>query len=165
MILGAGFLLLFTGTFAGLWMLKPGRLTEQGARCCARFTSAAAWAMTILALAAVFAGTYVVYPWYRAAPPRGTPAAALVGYPKYKLLSDPNTAAWHEFGMEWKEHIAWLVPMLTTAVAYCISRTGFRIVNQASVRRMLLILLSCSFFCAATAGVLGALINKAAPVK
>jgi hypothetical protein len=115
MIFGAGYLLLFTGTWTGIWMLNSGRVTPQGARTCARLTAIAAWAMAILAFAAVFAGTYLIYPWYRAMPPHGVPSTALAHYPKYLLLSNPQTASWHEFGMEWKEHAAWLAPILATA--------------------------------------------------
>lgn len=28
------------------------------------------------------------------------------------------TTRWHDFGMEWKEHVGWLVPLLLTAVAF-----------------------------------------------
>ena len=76
MVLGAGFLLLFSGTLVGLWTLKPNRLTPSGARTVARLSAAAAWAMALLAFAAVLLGTYVVYPWYRAKPPpNATPDA------------------------------------------------------------------------------------------
>jgi len=29
---------------------------------------------------------------------------------------------WHDFGMEWKEHVGWLVPFLATAVAFIVLR-------------------------------------------
>jgi hypothetical protein len=165
MLFGAAFLLLFTGTFVGLWMLKPNWLTVGGARVCARLTAAAAWSMAALAFATVFVGTYVIYPWYRAVPPHSGSHATLGRYPKFLLLSSPSTADWHEFGMEWKEHIAWLAPILATAVAYSLTRLGPRVVNQPRVRRTLLILLTISFFCAAVAGIFGAMINKAAPTR
>lgn len=165
MILGGGFLILFTGSFAGLWMLKSQWLTAAGARTCARLTAAAAWAMTLLAFAAVFAGTYLIYPWYRAKPPANSPPGALAPYPKFLLLSDPRTRQWHEFGMEWKEHIAWLVPILAIAVAYALTRLGADLLDHPKLRRALLMLLTISFFCAAVAATLGALINKAAPLR
>lgn len=165
MVLGAGFLLLFTGTLAGLWMLKANWLTPGGARSCARWTAAAAWTMALLAFAAAFAGTYVVYPWYRAVPPHGVAGVALASYPKFFLLANPQTADWHEFGMEWKEHIAWLAPMLSVTVAYGVTRLGSGLADQPRIRRALVMLLTFSFFCAAVAGALGALINKAAPTR
>jgi hypothetical protein len=30
---------------------------------------------------------------------------------------DPSTADWHTFGMEWKEHVAWIAPILATVAA------------------------------------------------
>jgi hypothetical protein len=165
MVLGGGFLLLFTGTLVGLWTLRPNWLTPSGARIIARLSAAAAWAMALLAFAAVLAGTYVVYPWYRAKPPPNATPDALSHYPKYLLLSRPGTSGWHEFGMEWKEHVAWLAPILATAVAYCLTRLGAGLVDHPRLRRVLLALLTISFFCAAVAGAMGALINKFAPMK
>jgi len=69
----------------------------------------------------------VIYPWYRAVPPAG---AALAGYPQRLLMSNPATSGWHDIGMEWKEHIAWLAPISLTACAYVFWRYG-----RASVRR------------------------------
>jgi len=165
MVLGAGFLMMFSGTLVGLWMLRPNLLTAMGARTVARLSGAAAWVMALLAFAAVFAGTYVIYPWYRAKPPANSAPDVLSHYPKYLLLSRPEISGWHEFGMEWKEHVAWLAPILATAVAYCLTRLGAGLVDHPRIRRMLLVLLTISFFCAAVAGALGALINKAAPTK
>ena len=42
-------------------------------------------------------GSWVVYPWYRAKGP---------GSPKSILLANPATKDWHNFAMEWKEHVA-----------------------------------------------------------
>ena len=157
MVLGAAFLILFTGVLAGLWMLKGNRLTEAGARMCACCTAIGAWGMALLAWAAVFVGTYMIYPWYRGGPP-GT-------YPKALLLANPRTAQWHEFGMEWKEHIAWLAPILATAVAYSITRLGSGVTNHPKIRRALMMLLTVSFFCAAVAGLFGAMLHQAAPIR
>ena len=65
-------------------------------------------ATVILGWAAVLSGAYIVYPWYRAIAPSG---ADLTLYPKFLLTSHPSTAGWHTFGMEWKEHVAWIAPM------------------------------------------------------
>jgi hypothetical protein len=127
--------------------------------------SFAAWTMAILAWLTVILGTYWSYPWYRAKPPASVSGAALVDYPKYYLLANPQTADWHEFGMEWKEHIAWLVPILLTAVAFIISVHGKQLVADARLRRMVLFLFTVALFSAGVAGALGALINKAAPVR
>jgi len=121
--------------------------------------------MAALAWLTVILGTYVVYPWYRAKPPAGTGTAMLAGYPKYLLVSSPRTAEWHEFGMEWKEHVAWFTPILATAVAFVVTRYRGRLAADVDVRRALLILLCLAFFTASVAGLLGALINKAAPTR
>jgi hypothetical protein len=123
--------------------------------------------MAIFVWLTVLAGTYVVYPWYRAVPPAGTAKtpAALAEYPKYELLASPKTAEWHNFGMEWKEHLAWLAPILATAVAVLVTRYGRRAVADAMLRRALLTLYVLAFASASIAGLLGALIDKAAPVR
>jgi hypothetical protein len=121
--------------------------------------------MALLAWLTVILGTYVIYPWYRAKPPVGTTGARLAEYPKYLLLSSPRTADWHEFGMEWKEHLAWLSPILATAVAFVAWRYRQHLAADLHLRRALLILYGLAFFAAAWAGLLGALINKAAPTR
>jgi hypothetical protein len=165
MLLGAGFLLAFSAGFMALWALRSDWLTEEGARRAVKRLSLGTWTMAILAWAAVLLGTYMIYPWYRAKMPPNSGPAVLVDHPKYLLLSKPQTAEWHEFGMEWKEHIAWFTPILATAVAFVIARHGRQLVRDAALRRALLILFTFSFFCAAVAGAFGALINKAAPTR
>src|SRR6266511_2810568 len=100
LILGSLFLLAFAGGLAGLYSFR-----------------------TVLAWATVITGTWVVYPWYRETI-AGKSLAACGGLqapnskcsPKEFLLSNTSgdTSDWHEFGMEWKEHIAWMAPMLAT---------------------------------------------------
>lgn len=65
-------------------------------------------AMATLAWLAVLTGTYIIYPWYRAVPPIGTPD--LAAFPQRLLQSYPATSGWHSIGMEWKEHVACLHP-------------------------------------------------------
>jgi hypothetical protein len=86
-------------------------------------------------------------------------------YPKSLLLSNPRTADWHEFGMEWKEHVAWLAPILATAVAFVVTRYRQQVAEDFQIRRALLILYTVAFFSASCAGMLGALIDKAAPTR
>ena len=165
MVLGAGFLLAFSGAFTALWGLRGDWLTAEGAKKLLRQLALGSWGMVILAWLAVLLGTYVIYPWYRAKAPPGAGGDLLAAFPKYLLLSRPRTKEWHEFGMEWKEHIAWFCPILATAVAFVVARYGKSLVNDKNLRRALLILFSVSFFCAAVAGAFGALINKAAPTR
>ena len=72
--------------------------------------------MVVLAWLAVLSGAYIVYPWYRAVPPAGV--TDLSDYPRRLLLSSGRTSEWHNIGMEWKEHVAWLAPIAMTMVAY-----------------------------------------------
>lgn len=117
-------------------------------------------AQAVVAWAAVITGTWLVYPGYRAKPPAG---AEVEAYPKSWLVADHSTAAWHEFGMEWKEHVGWLVPFLATTVAFLVLRHGKRIARDPHLRRV-----AAGLFCLAVLGSLvaaglGAMINKVAP--
>ena len=80
------------------------------------------------------------------------------------MKEDPNLAAWHDFGMEWKEHVSWLSPILATAVAYVVLRYGFRLADAPNVRWALIVLFVLAFFAAGIGGLLGALITKVAPI-
>jgi len=162
MVFGAAFLLLFSGGFVAIWNLGSSDLTPQAATRQLRRLSIGGWLMVLLVWAAIILGTYCIYPWYRAKPAAG---ASLVDYPKYLLLSKPQTADWHEFGMEWKEHVAWLTPILMTAVLWIVLFHGRLLVQHVRLRRVVLFLFTVAFFCASVAGVFGALINKAAPTR
>jgi len=117
--------------------------------------------MAVVSSLTVFTGTYIVYPWYRAAAPEG---ADLVQYPRNFLLANPNLAAWHTFGMEWKEHVAWLSPMLAIAVAYIVIKYGPELAQNQQLRRIAIMLFVLAFVTAAIAGLMGAFITKAAPI-
>jgi hypothetical protein len=165
MALGAGFLLAFSGAFVSLWSMRSAWITPAGAAANGRRLMIGAWAMALLAWGTILVGTLVIYPMYRAKPPKGTPATALAAYPRSLLVSQPQTKEWHEFGMEWKEHVGWLVPILATAVAVVATRYRKTLANEPMLRGTLLVLLSVSFFCACVAGLFGALINKVAPLR
>jgi len=111
----------------------------------------------------VITGTFIVYPWYRAAPPEGT--TDLSFFPRSFLLSQPNTAGWHTFGMEWKEHVGWLAPIAATVVAAIVSYYGPEISRRLGERRTVAIFFIIAFLAAAAAGAFGAFITKAAAVR
>jgi len=159
---GAIFLLAFAGGLAGLWSLRPEWVTVAGLEERLRRLIAGTWLMAILAWLTVITGTYIVYPWYRVKPPAG---ADLTHFPRSYLLANPNLAAWHTFGMEWKEHVAWLSPILATAVAYVVVRYGPKLANEEKIRRALIVLFTLAFFATAVAGLFGAFINKIAPIR
>ena len=99
MFLGTAFLLSFTGSAAILWNLRSEWTTPAGRVGAFRLLIAGTWSMAILAWLAVSVGTFVIYPWYRTAAPKGSTAGALAAYPKALLISKPETRRWHEFGM------------------------------------------------------------------
>ena len=164
MVFGATFLLAFAGGLAGLWSLRPELVTTAGLRERMVRLSSGVWIMALAAWATIISGTYIVYPWYRAAPPKGTTGAALLDYPRYFLLANPKLAEWHNFGMEWKEHVAWFAPMLATAVAFVVIRYGWRLSENPKIRWALMVLFVAAFATAAVAGLFGAFITKAAPL-
>ncbi len=161
MILGALFLLAFAGGLAGLYSLRPEYLTATGLR---ERLARLKWGTTLMAVVAwltVISGTYIVYPWYRAKAPEG---ADLTLYPRSMLKADPALSAWHTFGMEWKEHIAWFAPILATVVAFIVWKYGPAIAENNQLRRALIVLFILAFAAAGVAGLFGALITKIAPV-
>jgi hypothetical protein len=119
-------------------------------------------AMVALGWAAVVSGAYIVYPWYRAVAPAG---ADLTLYPKFLLTAHPATAGWHNLGMEWKEHVAWIAPMAATMVAWIMIKHRAAWNASCQVRNAVLGFAAAAFLAAAIAGGWGAAINKKAPVE
>ena len=160
---GALYLLACSGALVELF-----RLTAPSESCeftCGheRFVKAYLVTMVALAWAAVLTGTYVIYPWYRAVPPQGTVDLSM--FPQRLLISSPSTSGWHSLGMEWKEHIAWFVPISITTVAYVFIRYGRELKNHRQLRAAVLCFALVSFFAAGVAGFFGAMINKYAPMQ
>lgn len=120
-------------------------------------------AMAVLAWVTVLSGTYIVYPWYRAVPPMGT--ASLAAFPQRLLLSNSATSGWHSIGMEWKEHVAWLVPISMTMAAAVFSKYGRYLKNKPEMRNAVLVFVGISFLAAGVAGFFGAMLNKHAPIE
>src|SRR5215204_6342859 len=152
---GALFLIAFAGGLAELHLLRPTMETPSGLRISARRIGVGVTSMAVVAWATVITGTWVVYPGYREMVPTS---------PRSVLLADPSTDAWHTFGMEWKEHVAWLSPMLATVVAFIVVYYGSALARNDRLRRTAMTLFILAFAVAAVAGALGALITKAAPV-
>ena len=119
--------------------------------------------MAALAWLTTLSGTYIIYPWYRAAPPPGT--ADLSAYPRSLLLSSPSTSEWHLLGMEWKEHVGWLAPIAITMVAYVFYRYGPRLALHRQLRNAVLVFTAGAFLATGVAGLFGAFLNKFAPVR
>jgi uncharacterized BrkB/YihY/UPF0761 family membrane protein len=154
-VLGGLFLVAFTGGLAELWTERAAWETTSGLREKARRLSIGMTTMAIVAWLTVTTGTWIVYPWYREEDPTSA---------KSQLLADPDTADWHEFAMEWKEHIAWIAPMLATVAAFIVLYYRSDLVRNTVARRLAIGLFIAAFAIAAIAGALGALITKNASV-
>lgn len=162
MVLGGTFLLVYSAGLLGLWGLKQAYLTAEGMRDRLKALQICTGVMAALAWLTAISGSYIVYPWYRKVPPSG---ADLSYYPQALLKANPLLKEWHFFGMEWKEHVAWLAPIAATAVVYVVCRFGAAIAADARLRRAVMVMYSVAFAAGAVAGGLGALITKAAPVR
>jgi len=160
---GALFLLAYSGALAELYFFNAALQPSETAPNRERFLKVYLIAMVVLAWFAVLTGAYVIYPWYRAAPPLG--AFDLSMYPQRLLMSSPTTIGWHSFGMEWKEYIAWLAPISITMVAFVFIRYGRDLRNHRQLRAAVLCFALVSFLAAGVAGFFGAMINKYAPVQ
>jgi hypothetical protein len=163
MVFGFIFLLGFSGALYAVYAMRPEWLTAEGMKRSINLTKTFVWGLALSAWAAVISGTYIVYPWYRAKPPEGT--ADLANFPRSFLLADEKIAGWHEFGMEWKEHVAFLAPIAATVVAFAVSYYGPTLAKKVGERRAIMIFFIVSFAAAAAAGLFGAFITKAAPVR
>lgn len=160
---GAVFLLAFAGGLAGLYSLRPELLTAEGFKERLPRLKIGMWVMALVSWATVITGTFIVYPWYRAAPPQGT--KDLADFPRYLLLANPATADWHNFGMEWKEHVGWLAPIAATVVAFAVTYYGPALAKRVGERNALIAFFIFAFLTAGAAGAFGAFINKVAPVR
>jgi hypothetical protein len=162
MVFGFLFLLGFTGALYGIYVMKPEWMTEEGTKKNVRIIQVFLWVLTAAVWLAVFSGAFVVYPWYRAVPPEG--ATDLTNFPKFLLLANASTAFWHNFGMEWKEHIAFVAPFAATMVAFMGQYYGAELAKKPIVRRYVMIFFTIAFAAAGIAGMFGAFITKAAAV-
>lgn len=160
---GALFMLAFSGALAEIYrMSAPGVAAAISARE-QKVVGFYLAAMVILAWLTVFSGAYVIYPWYRAVPPAGV--TDLADYPRRLLLSSGRTSEWHNVGMEWKEHVAWLAPIAITMVAYVTMKYGRAIVQHRNLRTAVLGFAIAAFVATGIAGAFGAFLNKYAPVR
>jgi hypothetical protein len=154
LVFGSIYLLAFAGGFEAFWGLDNDVMTESGLKHRLKRLNIGTIVMAVISWVTVISGTYLVYPWYRANIPTS---------PRSLLLSIPEKAGWHNFAMEWKEHIAWFVPILATVVAFLVLYYGKDLVKKKDIRKIIFALFILAFTGAAIAGVLGAFINKAAP--
>lgn len=160
---GALFMLAFSGALMELyggWSANPQTPLNQRGQIMLRVYMIA---MVALAWLTVLSGAYVIYPWYRAAVPAGT--IDLAGYPQKFLMSSKTTSEWHNLGMEWKEHVAWIAPIAMTMVAYVYWKYGRGVNKYRELRKAAVIFTLGAFLATAVAGGFGAFLNKYAPVR
>jgi len=79
-------------------------------------------------------------------------------------LGSSSTEGWQEFGMEWKEHVAFMAPMAATVAAFAVSYYGPLLARKVHERRAVILFFIFAFVTAAVAGLFGALITRVAPV-
>ena len=159
---GALYLLACSGAIVAIYQRYSTEPLPQNQAGRGRFLGIYLSIMAALAWLTVLTGTYIIYPWYRAAPPKDT--VSLVAYPRSLLLSHPATSQWHLIGMEWKEHVAWLVPIAITAAAFIAIRYARDLKHHPQLRYALLGFTALSLFAAGIAGFFGAMLDKNAPV-
>jgi hypothetical protein len=161
---GALYLLACSGAIVGVWRHTSSSPGAADTIADDRFLRRYLITMAVLAWVAVLTGTYMVYPWYRAVAPANV--SDLAGYPQRLLMSSAATAQWHSIGMEWKEHVAWLVPISITMAAVVFFMYGARGIRaHPPLRKAVMGFVFVSFFSAAIAGMFGAMLSKKAPVE
>jgi hypothetical protein len=176
LVLGTLFLLAFAGGLAGLWSLQPGLMTTAGIKERMGRLYVGVWVMAAAAWGAVITGTWIVYPWYRVQLSKvgedvyagcvGTVLPNASCSPRDFLKSDVtgDTATWHAFGMEWKEHVTWAAPILATAAAFLVVYYGARLISRPWVRTAVIVMFVGAFAAAVVGGAFGAFLNKIAPI-
>ena len=159
---GALYLLACSGALVWVYQFTNPSTPSESTLGQGRFVRIYLITMVVLAWAAVLSGAYVIYPWYRAAPPPG--AVDLTMFPQRLLMSSPATIDWHSLGMEWKEHVAWFAPISITMVAFVFIRYGRDLRNHRQFRAAVLVFIVASFTAAGVAGFFGAEIDDHAPI-
>ena len=160
-VLSGGALIVLVVAIHALRLLAPvngDAVPDRNAKAVVHLTTVAA----VLLWLAVLGGTYIVFPMYRAAPPEGV--TALADYPRALLLSNPDTAWLHGFGMEVKEHVPWIAAMMVTAAAFLVRRHPAAVLSDAGLRRATGTMLSVSLVMVLFVALLGMFVNKVAPV-
>lgn len=160
---GALYLLACSGALIEVYRLTTSSTPAVDTTREERFVKFYLLAMAVLAWGAVLTGAYVIYQWYRGPLRPGT--KDLAHFPQQLLMSSPSTSGWHSLGMEWKEHIAWFVPISITMVAFVFFKYGRDLKNHKQLRAGVLAFVLASFVSAGIAGFFGAMLNKYAPVQ
>jgi hypothetical protein len=160
---GALYLLAGSGAMVALYRRNLTDSSSQSAPGGDRFLGIYLAVMAALSWLTVLTGTYIIYPWYRATPPAGS--TNLAAFPRALLLSHPATRQWHMVGMEWKEHVAWIVPIAITMAAFIAIKYAGDLRYHLQLRNALRGFVVISLLAAGIAGFFGAMLDKNAPVE
>jgi hypothetical protein len=160
---GALYLLACSGAIVLIYLRSATNAQAHSTSGRDRFLGIYLTAMAALAWLTVLTGTYIIYPWYRATPPAGS--VNFAAFPRSLLLSQPATSEWHSIGMEWKEHVAWLVPIAITMAAAVANKYARDLKYHPQIRSALLGFIVISLVAAGIAGFFGAMLDKNAPVE
>lgn len=154
------------GLSAALFYLYATRLpngppapTPNGSRALAALTVLTAVTLWLT----VLAGTYIIFPPYRATPPAGV--TDFSQFPRSLIQARSETAWLHSFAMESKEHMPWIASMLATAVAFVTVRYRSRVLRDASLRNLAAVLLAICFALVSFVSLMGVFVNKVAPLQ
>jgi hypothetical protein len=156
------------------WGLRPDRNTAKGVKGQFKLVSAGLGVIALSLWAAVLTGTWIVYPGYREKLAgeefftcKSTELPSSACSPRDFLLSNVSgeTANMHQFGMEWKEHIAWTAPFLATSAFLLVAYYGPRIMTRPWLRGAVVVMLVAALGAATLAGAFGTFINKVAPIS
>lgn len=154
------------GLSAALFYLYAAR-TSNGSQSPAPNASRAFAALTVFTAAmlwlTILAGTFIIFPPYRATPPAG--ATDLSQFPRSLIQASEDTVWLHAFAMESKEHMPWIASMLATAVAFVAVRYRSRMLQDASLRNMAAICLAICFALVSFVSLMGIFVNKVAPLQ
>ncbi|HEY2957229.1 MAG TPA: hypothetical protein VGM21_03320 [Actinomycetota bacterium] len=144
----------FGGGLTTLVTRKETRTKELVRKWSTAAMAGAAWVTMIV-------GTFFGYAGYRADPRPGV--VNLNAYPQRFLWADKGLAFWDTFGMEWKVNSGWLIPFLTTSVAFVVLKYNRQLVREVRLRRMLTNLFLMAFAIAIVGSMLGFIVNTVAP--
>ncbi|HEX6675843.1 MAG TPA: hypothetical protein VF486_12545 [Actinomycetes bacterium] len=144
----------FGGGLSTLVTRKETRTKELVRKWSTVAMAGAAWVTMIV-------GTFFGYAGYRAVPRPGV--VNLNAYPQKFLWADKSLAFWDTFGMEWKVNSGWLIPFLTTAVAFVALKYNRQLVTDLRLRKMLTNLFVMAFAIAIVGSMLGFILNTVAP--
>ena len=159
--LGGAALLSLAAALVALYLLRAGD-DAVTSRLHSRTTAILTSIVAIMLWLTSLGGMFMVFPDYRATPPEGT--VDLTQYPRSLVLSDPETAWLHAFGMETKEHLPWIAVMLATAVAFIAWRAGSGRLIDRNVRGISFIFLGICLVIVSYVSLLGVFVNKVAPL-